>query len=130
MSPTAATHLLDEITRATGAAGPDPGTVPQALTDRFLAAMAKAEPHVPPVHATGHDNIVVRAVEERAEDDRKVPNDVLYLRQHASGLSLDRMVAANLTVSEEVTLSTADLQVKMAMVNSSKDAVQTLMKNQ
>jgi type III secretion inner rod protein HrpB2 len=43
---------------------------------------------------------------------------------------MERLAAADMTIQLEIASLNADLQVKMATVQSSKDAVQTLMKNQ
>jgi type III secretion inner rod protein HrpB2 len=52
------------------------------------------------------------------------------MTQHMSALSMQRIAAVDMTVQLEVASLSADLQVKMAAVQSSKDAVQTLVKNQ
>ena len=92
--------------------------------------MAHSAPHIAETHPTEHANIVTKAVEEQADYYRQVPNDVLYMTQHMSALTMERLAAADMTIQLEIASLNADLQVKMATVQSSKDAVQTLMKNQ
>ncbi|MDH6146199.1 MULTISPECIES: hypothetical protein [Paraburkholderia] len=137
MNSTLASHLEQEISRVldTGT----PGAPSQSAAERFQALLAQAPDSLPPegtqglhaVEGAGHPpNIVTRAVEEQADYYRQVPNDVLYMSQHLSALSMERLAAADMTIQLEIASLNADLQVKMATVQSSKDAVQTLMKNQ
>jgi type III secretion inner rod protein HrpB2 len=132
MNPMIASQFQYEISRATDA-GTDTSAVPQQLVDKFqalLAQGAQGTPHVAETNAVDNNNIVEKAVEGQASDYQQVPNDLLYMTQHMSTLSMQRIAAADMTVQLEVASLSADLQVKMAAVQSSKDAVQTLMKNQ
>ena len=130
MSVITASQLQYEISRITEHAAADAGTVPQQLADKFQAMLAQGTPHVPETNPIGHESIVTKAVTEQADYYRQVPNDVLYMSQHMSALTMDRLAAADMTIQLEIASLNADLQVKMATVQSSKDAVQTLMKNQ
>ncbi|MEA3120242.1 MAG: type secretion inner rod protein HrpB2 [Paraburkholderia sp.] len=129
MNPMIASQFQYEISRATEV-GTDTGAVSQALGDKFLALLAQATPHVAETNAAGSNNLVEKAVEDQANDYQQVPNDLLYMTQHMSALSMQRIAAVDMTVQLEVASLSADLQVKMAAVQSSKDAVQTLVKNQ
>lgn len=137
MNPTLASHLEQEISRVLDTGTPDAPS--QSAAARFQALLAQAPDALPPqgtqgvqaVEGAGQPpNIVTRAVEEQADYYRQVPNDVLYMSQHLSALSMERLAAADMTIQLEIASLNADLQVKMATVQSSKDAVQTLMKNQ
>jgi type III secretion inner rod protein HrpB2 len=133
MSMIAASQQLEfELARVAGTtpASPDANTVSQHLVDKFQAMMAHPNDQVPQAHPTEHANIVADAIQQQADDYRQVPNDVLYMTQHMSSLSMEQLAAVNMTVQLEVAGLNADLQVKMAAVQSSKDAMQTLMKNQ
>lgn len=125
-----ASQFQFEMASASGAAAPDAGMPTQALVDKFQAMMAQGTPHVPEAHPGEHANIVTKAVEEQADYYRQVPNDVLYMSQHMNGLSMQRLAAADMTIQLEIASLNMDLQVKMATVQSSKDSLQTLMKNQ
>lgn len=136
MSFTTITQFENELARianeaATSGAVPaaQPAQAPQHLVDKFQSMLAQVEPNPHAAHAAG-PNIVTKAVEEQSDYYRQVPNDVLYMSQHMSSLSMERIAAADMTVQLEIASLNADLQVKMAAVQSSKDAVQTLMKNQ
>jgi type III secretion inner rod protein HrpB2 len=137
MSFTTITQFESELARIANEAATTPEAVPatqtaqapQHLVDKFQAMLAQVEPNPHAVHGAGQ-NIVTKAVEEQSDYYRQVPNDVLYMSQHMSSLSMERIAAADMTVQLEIASLNADLQVKMAAVQSSKDAVQTLMKNQ
>ncbi|WP_434115464.1 serine kinase [Paraburkholderia caffeinilytica] len=126
-------QLHPQIAQTGASAGAEsaPAVTPEQA-DRFQALMSQGVP-TPPVQSVPEHpdhNIVARAVSEQADYYRQVPNDMMYLMHHMSSLSMERMAAANMTVQMEISSLNADLQVKMAAVQSSKDAVQTLMKNQ
>ncbi|HWX10629.1 MAG TPA: serine kinase [Trinickia sp.] len=128
MNPMIASQFQHEISRATES-GTDTSAAPQQLADKFQALLAQGTPHAAETNAV-NDNPVKKAAEDQAADYQQVPNDLLYLSQHMSTLSMQRIAAADMTVQLEVAGLSADLQVKMAAVQSSKDAVQTLIKNQ
>jgi type III secretion inner rod protein HrpB2 len=134
MSFTTITQYESELARvASEVATPEANPsvqAPQHLVDKFQSMLAQVEPNPHALHAGEHTNIVTKAVEEQSDYYRQVPNDVLYMSQHMSSLSMERIAAADMTVQLEIASLNADLQVKMAAVQSSKDAVQTLMKNQ
>ena len=129
---TASQHLQYELAKVTGTspAAPDTDAVSQHLVDKFQAMMAHADHQAQQVAPAEHADLVTKAVEEQAGYYRQVPNDGLYMTQHMSALSMERLAAADMTIQLEIASLNADLQVKMATVQSSKDAVQTLMKNQ
>jgi type III secretion inner rod protein HrpB2 len=130
MSLMTASQFQFELSRITEKTGADASAVPQQLADKFQAMLAQGTPHVAEANPAGHENIVTKAVAEQADYYRQVPNDVMYMSQHMSALSMERLAAADMTIQLEIASLNADLQVKMATVQSSKDAVQTLMKNQ
>ncbi|MBN3857574.1 serine kinase [Paraburkholderia sp. Ac-20340] len=114
--------------------GTHASTPPAALAERFQALLEQepgAQASLSATSAPGSRlDVVKQAVEDQAADYRQVPNDVLYMSQHLSALSMERLAAADMTIQLEIASLNADLQVKMATVQSTKDAVQTLMKNQ
>lgn len=59
-----------------------------------------------------------------------VSNDVLFLMQHSNGMSMNEFASAAMQVQIEAASLQVDMQAKMAVVTSSKDAIETLMKNQ
>jgi type III secretion inner rod protein HrpB2 len=98
--------------------------------DRFKALLAEGTPHAP-VQALGESgSLITKAITEQAEQYQNVPNDLMYSIHHMSELSMQRLMAVDMTLQLEVASLNSDLQVKMATVQSSKESVQTLMKNQ
>ncbi len=127
LQPDSATELEQSATSATS---PGSETTSPELAEKFQAMLNETTPSTS-VQSTGsHENLLTKAVEEQANDYRQVPNDVMYMSHHMSSLSMQRLAAADMTIQLEISSLSADLQVKMATVQSSKDAVQTLMKNQ
>jgi type III secretion inner rod protein HrpB2 len=129
MNPMIASQLQHGFPGVTEA-GTDASAVPQQLVDKFQALLAQGSPHMAETNAVDNNNAVQKAVEDQASAYQQVPNDLLYMTQHMDTMSMQRVVAADMTVQLEVASLSADLQVKMAAVQSSKDAVQTLIKNQ
>jgi type III secretion inner rod protein HrpB2 len=131
MNPMIASQLQHGFPGVTEAGtGTDASAVPQQLVDKFQALLAQGSPHMAETNAVDNNNPVQKAVEDQASAYQQVPNDLLYMTQHMDTMSMQRVVAADMTVQLEVASLSADLQVKMAAVQSSKDAVQTLIKNQ
>lgn len=106
-----------------------PSQATPELADRFAAMMAHAQPHAH-VDQSRSATIVTKAIAAQSTADQQVPNDVLYLMQQSPSMSMQQMASASMAVNLETASMTANLQVKMAVVQSSKDALQTLMKNQ
>jgi type III secretion inner rod protein HrpB2 len=106
------------------------GAVPDQLVDKFQALLAQGTMHVPEPGGPGQESIIGQAVTEQAAEYRSVPNDLIYSMQHMSSLSMQRLMAVDMTLQLEVASLDADLQVKMATVQASKESLQTLMKNQ
>jgi type III secretion inner rod protein HrpB2 len=119
-----------DATAVSPAAPAAPSQVSEDLVQKFQAMMAQTAPQAVGNSSSHTQNVLSKAVAEQAEDYRRVPNDVLYMTQNMSSVSMDRLMAADMNIQLEIASMNADLQVKMAAVQSSKDAVQTLMKNQ
>jgi type III secretion inner rod protein HrpB2 len=131
MSLPTESQLSHQIARVAESANDTAATaVPQHLVDKFQSMLAQAASHAQHAQSAHHETMVTKAVEEQSNYYRQVPNDVLYMTQHMSALTMERLAAADMTIQLEIASLNADLQVKMATVQSSKDAVQTLMKNQ
>jgi type III secretion inner rod protein HrpB2 len=68
----------------------------------------------------------------RGEDTalQAVSNDMLFMLNNSNGMSMQELTSATMAIQIESTSMQVDLQTKMAVVNSSKEALETLMKNQ
>jgi type III secretion inner rod protein HrpB2 len=68
----------------------------------------------------------------RGEDTalQSVSNDMLFMLHNSSSMSMQELTSASMAIQIESTGMQVDMQTKMAVVNSSKSALETLMKNQ
>ncbi|CAB3770746.1 MULTISPECIES: type III secretion protein HrpB2 [Burkholderia] len=111
---------------ATAAPTPD---VPADVASRFQALMSNATP-TPPVAHSREASAVSKLVETSDAAIKQVLDNSAYLSQHADELSMNQMFAASIQASAEATAMQIDLQAKMGVVTSTKDAIGSLMKNQ
>jgi len=111
------------------------GAPAQADVDRFRQLMANATPEAHADPSMGQ-TIVGKAIAEADGHWTKVANDLQYMmQQHPSPgespqESIHRLNTEAMYVSAEMGAAYWDLQVKMALVKSTKGSVETLMKNQ
>ncbi|PLZ00292.1 serine kinase [Burkholderia sp. WAC0059] len=110
--------------------GSNPTQATQQLADKFQALVEHGTPHRPEPASSPAETIVSHAIRAQNVELEQMPNDMLYLMQHSQSMSAQQLTNASLEVMFEMTSMTTDMQVKMAVVSSSKNAVQTLMKNQ
>jgi len=61
---------------------------------------------------------------------KTVSDDMLYMISNSAGMSMQQIATASMQVQLETAGMQVDLQSKLAVVTSSKDAIDTLMKNQ
>jgi len=118
---------LDEMSRQAVQAPPTP---PADVVDRFQAAMQKAR-MAPPIESTGQGMTVVSQL--LASQDSQLQHVVSDLHNFSSAaptLSLGELSASTMKLTMELASAQLDLQGKMGVVDSSKSAVETLMKNQ
>ncbi|AIO69157.1 type III secretion protein HrpB2 [Burkholderia oklahomensis] len=111
---------------ATAAAMP---AVPAEVADRFQALMSNAAPTPPVAHAQDA-TAISKLVETSDAAIKQVLDNAAYLSQHADDLTMNQMFAASIQASTEATAMQIDLQAKMGVVTSTKDAIGSLMKNQ
>ncbi|WDD92584.1 type III secretion protein HrpB2 [Burkholderia sp. FERM BP-3421] len=127
LSVTELTRALDTtLGETTQAAAAD---VPAASAERFQALMAGATPAAPVAHAQ-QTTAISKLVETADTQMRQVLDNTEYLSLHAGELSLNEMLAASMQLSAEAAAMQIDLQAKMSVVTSTKDAIGSLMKNQ
>ncbi|PCE32171.1 type III secretion protein HrpB2 [Burkholderia ubonensis] len=134
LSPTALTRALDvAFSDAAAAPANAPATalpdVPAEVAGRFQALMSNAVPTPPVAHAQDA-SAISKLVETSDAELKKVLDNVEYLNLHANELTMNQMFAASLQASTEATAMQIDLQAKMGVVTSTKDAIGSLMKNQ
>ncbi|KVM76398.1 serine kinase [Burkholderia ubonensis] len=134
LSPIDLTRALDVAFSDTAAApaGATSHVTPDVSPDvagRFQALMANATP-TPPVSHAQEGSAISKLVETSDAAIRQTLDNAAYLSQHADDLSMNEMFAASIQASAEATAMQIDLQAKMGVVTSTKDAIGSLMKNQ
>ncbi|AGK49851.1 MULTISPECIES: type III secretion protein HrpB2 [Burkholderia] len=134
LSPVDLTRALDvafsDAAAAPAASMPNvPPEVPADVAGRFQALMSNATP-TPPVAQAHETSAVSKLVETSDAALKQVLENTAYLSRHANEMSMSEMVAASIQVSAEATAMQIDLQAKMSVVTSTKDAIGSLMKNQ
>lgn len=97
--------------------------------DKFAALMQQGN-LTAPTDGANSQSLVQKVVMEQDDALQQVPADISYLMQHAGSMNTQQFTAAALEVSANTAMVQVNMEVKMAVVKSSKDAVETLMKNQ
>jgi type III secretion inner rod protein HrpB2 len=121
------------------AGGPDslqpplPAVMPQVdapLAARFSELMTHSR--MVAAQPPGADSGSLISEMLRSEDValQYVSNDMLFMLEHANGMTMGQLTTASMQVQIEAASLQVDMQAKMSVVTSSKDAIETLMKNQ
>lgn len=97
--------------------------------DKFAALMQQGQ-LTAPVDGADSQSLVTKLVTDQDNALQQVPADITFLMERQSSMSTNQFTAAALQVSSETAMLQVNMEVKMAVVKSSKDAVETLMKNQ
>jgi len=108
----------------------DPLPVPQALTGKFEALMQHQVVQAPPPHTDETSTMISNLMVSEDQAYQYVSNDMVFMLNNASAMSPNELTAAAIQVQVESASLQVDMQIKMSVVTSSKDAIDTLMKNQ
>jgi type III secretion inner rod protein HrpB2 len=111
-----------------------PAQTSTQLADKFQAMMQRA-PMVPPAQETvtaGGDGtaIALKLVAAQDAELQHAVSDTINLMNAAPYMSMNQMNAESIRMSLELASMQLDMGAKMGVVNSSKSAIETLMKNQ
>ncbi|NRO98990.1 serine kinase [Paraburkholderia sp. NMBU_R16] len=119
------------IQQAMSSAGADTSTngVSQHLIDKFQALLAQ-EPAQVSGQSAPENNMLKQAIQKQDDADHQFPNDMSYISTHMGEWNVGQAASATMLVQYEITQASMNLQFKMAAAQSSKNAVDTLMKNQ
>jgi type III secretion inner rod protein HrpB2 len=104
--------------------------VDSPLAARFSALMAHDRVSVTPVSSVDAGAMVSDLLHSEDMAMQYVSNDMLFMLEHANGMTMRQFSASAMQVQIEAGSLQVDMQVKMSVVTSSKDAIETLMKNQ
>ncbi|WP_196493066.1 hypothetical protein [Burkholderia territorii] len=113
----------------------DATVVPTAVSptaqsgDKFRTLMEHAV-MAPPEDANGHLSRISKVVEAQDEQFQRTLADLGRLSGDVPGLSLTQITDRAIQTMFEVTSMEMNMQVKISLAESSKSAVETLMKNQ
>lgn len=104
--------------------------VPPHVADSFETMMQRGV--MGPSSETGDTAGTMISELVRGEDAaiQYVSNDMMYMMQNASSMSTGELTASAIQLQVEAASLQVDMQMKMSVVTSSKDAIETLMKNQ
>ena len=76
------------------------------------------------------ENVVSQLAQAEDTQIQSASNDALFVMQQMPYMSVQQLSAASMQVQVEMGSLTADLQAKMSVATSTKDSIETLMKNQ
>ncbi|KER67578.1 hypothetical protein HR51_32565 [Burkholderia cepacia] len=120
MQPTSAAHLPDVHL----------APVPAHVAGSFEAMMQRGV--MGPSSGAGDSAGTMISALVRGEDAafQYVSNDMLYMIHNVDSMSPGELTASAIQLQIEAASLQVDMQMKMSVVTSSKDAIETLMKNQ
>jgi type III secretion inner rod protein HrpB2 len=122
-------NLMQTLQALTQQSGSSATPVLDQSGDKFAALMQQGQ-LTPPVDGPDSQSLVTKLVTDQDNALQQVPADITFLMEHQGTMSANQFTAAALQVSSETAMLQVNMEVKMAVVKSSKDAVETLMKNQ
>jgi type III secretion inner rod protein HrpB2 len=123
------THLQQLLANETAASAPSsPQT--QQLADKFAALYDRGHMAPPQAHGMDTETMISKIVRDQDVATQAVSNDALYMIHSMPQMTMQQSFAAETQVMMEASGLQCDMQVKLAVVTSTKDAIGTLMRNQ
>lgn len=113
-----------------GAAGAMPFAVPPHEAASFDQMMQRGVLTPPAPHGSEAGSLASKLVLSEDEALQTVSNDALYMLSHANEMSFNQVAAASVQMQIETASLQVDMSMKISVVESSKGALETLMKNQ
>ncbi|WP_114810512.1 type III secretion protein HrpB2 [Paraburkholderia kururiensis] len=127
MSVSVTAKQVESALQATQQAS-DPSLAQQG--EKF-SSMMKNHRMAKPEHADGENtNVVSKLVAAQDAEIQQSVNDVVQFSQQAPQMSMNEIMAATTKMTLEMASTQLDMEAKMGVVDSSKSAIETLMKNQ
>jgi type III secretion inner rod protein HrpB2 len=122
--------LLHQPPMTLQAAGPSVPEIAPDAAERFAALMQQGQlvPATNPSDSGG--NVATELVRNEDAALQSVANDIDYLMQHVDSMTMSQFTAASMQVQIEAGSLQVDMQTKLSVVTSSKEALDSLMKNQ
>jgi type III secretion inner rod protein HrpB2 len=113
-----------------GAAGAASLAVPPHEAASFEQMMQRGVLAPPVPHGSEAGSLASKLVLSEDEALQTVSNDALYMLHHANEMSFNQVSAASVQMQIETASLQVDMSMKISVVESSKGALETLMKNQ
>jgi len=101
-----------------------------SATEAFQAMAQHSRMTSPKPPETDAGALISRMASSQDAAFKTVSDDMLYMISNSAGMSMQQIATASMQVQLETAGMQVDLQSKLAVVTSSKDAIDTLMKNQ
>ena len=112
-----------------GAAAPG-AQAPTQLADKFQSLMQKSPMSAPATPQQDGTAVASKLVASQDAELQHTVNDALQLAEQAPNMTMNEMSAGTIRMTLELASTQLDLEAKMGVVDSSKSAIETLMKNQ
>ena len=125
--PTATQQIEEALKTAFKPGAPEAAT--QQLGDKFKAMMEKPRMAPPAEDGGGNGTLATVALQQDARLQKMV-TDTQAISDALPYMSIQEVTTVSIRYQTEIATMMADLEVKMGVVDSSKGAVETLMKNQ
>ncbi|MFM0058455.1 type III secretion protein HrpB2 [Paraburkholderia phytofirmans] len=125
---TALQASLEQMSQSAGAA-PAAQTTPE-MADKFQSLMQKSPMSAPATPQQDGTAVVSKLVASQDAELQHTVNDALQLAEQAPNMTMNEMSAGTIRMTLELASTQLDLEAKMGVVDSSKSAIETLMKNQ
>lgn len=113
-----------------GMGGAMPIAVPPHEAASFDQLMQRGVLAPPAPHGSEAGSLATKLVLSEDEALQTVSNDALYMLSHANEMSFNQVAAASVQMQIETASLQVDMSMKISVVESSKGALETLMKNQ
>src|SRR6266702_2632632 len=121
--------LAQSAAGAAGMAGLPPLPAPHEVAS-FEQMMQRGVLAPPEPHGSRAGSLASQLVLSEDEALQTVSNDALYMLNNANQMTFNEIAASSMQMQIETTSLQVDMSMKISVVESSKGALETLMKNQ
>ncbi|MEM5405598.1 type III secretion protein HrpB2 [Paraburkholderia unamae] len=106
------------------------GTTPAELASRFESMMQGAHLEAPAANTPSGMQTAAKVLATQDAELQRIPVDAQAFVQAAPTMSMQQLSASATTLMLNMSTAQVDLQAKMGVVQSTRSAIETLMKNQ
>ncbi|WP_206956688.1 type III secretion protein HrpB2 [Trinickia acidisoli] len=130
MNSMLASMQLQQLLAHESAASAPGSASTQQLADKFQVLYERGHMTPPQAQGTDTETMISNVVRQQDLATQAVSNDALFMIQSMPQMTMQQSFAAQAQVMMETSGLQCDMQVKLAVVTSTKDAIGTLMRNQ